>query len=269
MSLQIIVCIKQVPDPDYFYRITIDPQTGLIDRKAIPSITNPHDRHALEEALRKKEGLGGTVSVLTMGPLQARKSLEDALAVGADRGAIVCDPACQGADTLVTARILSIGVRRLGDFDLILCGNTTADGATGQVPPQLAELLGVPHVTHATDLRLIDKHTAFVTRKIEGGYLKIELQLPAVVSVLKSINTYRLPTAMGIVEAANKEIIEMACCDCEAFGLTSYEMGLKGSPTQVAEIFETDKKRKVEFLQGNPEEMASHLIKKLRQLEAI
>ena len=269
MSLHIIVCIKQVPDPEYFDRITMDPKTALIERKDVPSITNPHDRHALEEALRKREQLGGTVSVLTMGPPQARKSLEDALAMGADRGAIVCDPACQGADTLVTARTLSSGVRRLGDFDLILCGNETADGATAQVPPQLAEMLEIPHVTHATDIQLVDERTAHVTRKIEGGYLKIELQLPAVVSVLKSINSYRLPTALGIIEAANKEIIEMDCLACEAFGIASYEMGLEGSPTKVSGIFETDKKREVIFLTGRPEEIAGNLIKKLRELEAI
>jgi electron transfer flavoprotein beta subunit len=269
MPLNIVVCIKQVPDPEHFNKISIDAQTGSIQRLGVPSITNPDDRHALEEALRIKERFGGCVSVLTMGPPQARRSLEDALAMGADRGAILCDPAFAGADTLSTARLLSAGVRALGNFDLIICGNETVDGATGQVPAQLAEFLDVPHVTHAKKIDFIDEGTAIVERKVENGYLKVEIKSPAVISVLKNINKYRLPTVVGITEAANKEIIELGSSDCEILGITKDEMGLKGSPTRVAKVFESGLKREVEMITGNPEDVARKLIQRLHELEAL
>lgn len=263
MSLNIVVCIKQVPDPEHFDRITLDPVTGAIRREGVPSLTNPLDRHAMEEALRIREQRGGTVSVITMGPPQARKSLEDALAMGADRGAILCDPTFAGADSLVTAHVLSRGIRTLGPFDLILCGNESVDGATGQVTPQLAEFLDIPHVTCARKITLTDEKTALVERAVEGGYLRVEVTLPAVISVLKGINRYRLPTAMGIMAAADREIIEWGCSVCEPAG------GIPVSPTKVAEVFESSLKRKVTMLAGTPEEMARDLLHRLREMEAL
>ena len=267
--MNIIVCIKQVPAPEYFDKIAIDPKTGSILRQGVPFIINPNDRHAIEEALRQKEAFGGSVSVLTMGPSQAKKIIEEALAMGADKGLILCDPVFAGADTLATAHALSAGIKALGDFDLIVCGNETVDGATGQVPAQLAEFLGIPHVTHAQKIDFIDEKKAIVKRKVENGYFKIELKLPAVIAVLKNINQYRLPTAIGIMEAENKEIIELGCQEAENLGISKDDLGLQGSPTRVAEIFESPLKRKTEMIQGEPEDIARKLIKKLHELEAI
>jgi len=269
MSLNIIVCIKQVPDPEHFDKISIDPGTGSIQREGIPSITNPLDRNAIEEALRKKEEFGGTVTVLTMGPPQAKKSIEDALAMGADVGAILCDGAFAGADTLSTACVLSGGIRSLGDFDLILCGSETVDGATGHVAAQLAEFLNIPHVTFARRINVINEETAIVERSIENGYLRVEVKLPAVISVLKSINKYRLPTVMGIMEAAGKEIVELGHSACELVGITGDEIGLKGSPTRVLEVFESPQRRNVEMIGGKPEEIARRLVRRLYELEAL
>ncbi len=263
MSLNIVVCIKQVPDPEHFDRITLDPATGAIRREGIPSITNPLDRHAVEEALRIREGWGGQVSVITMGPPPARKSLEDALAMGADRGAILCDPTFAGADSLATAHVLSVGIGALGPFDLILCGNESVDGATGQVTPQLAEFLDIPHVTRARKITLTDERTALVERAVESGYLQVEVRLPAAISVLKGINRYRLPTAMGIMAAADREIIEWGCSVCEPFG------GTMESPTKVVEVFESSLKRKVTMLTGTPEDTARELLRRLREMEAL
>ncbi|MBN2398276.1 MAG: electron transfer flavoprotein subunit beta/FixA family protein [Deltaproteobacteria bacterium] len=263
MSLNIVVCIKQVPNPEHFDRITLDPATGAIRREGVPSITNPLDRHAMEEALLIRERFGGTVSVITMGPPPARKSLEDALAMGADRGAILCDQNFAGADSLATAHILAAGVRALGPFDLVLCGNESVDGATGQVTPQLAEFLDIPHVTCARKLAIEDKKTALVERAVEGGYLRVEVSLPAAISVLKGINRYRLPTAMGIMAAADREIIEMGCSVCESAG------GILASPTKVTEVFESSLKRKVTMLTGGPEEVARDLLHRLREMEAL
>ncbi|MEA1936048.1 MAG: electron transfer flavoprotein subunit beta/FixA family protein [Thermodesulfobacteriota bacterium] len=269
MALNIIVCIKQVPDPEHFDKISIDTRTGSIQREGILSITNPLDRNAIEEALRKKEEFGGTVTVLTMGPPQAKKSIEDALAMGADKGVILCDMAFAGADTLSTARVLSVGIRSLGDFDLIFCGNETVDGATGHVAAQLAEFLDIPHVTFARRINIVDEETAMVERSIENGYLKVEVKLPAVISVLKSINKYRLPTVMGIMEAAGKEIVELGCSVCESAGITEGEIGIRGSPTKVLEIFEPPQRREVEMIEGKPEEIARRIVKRLHELEAL
>lgn len=269
MSLNIIVCIKQVPDPEHFDKISIDPKTGSIQREGIPSITNPLDRNAIEEALRKREEFGGTVTVLTMGPPQAKKSIEDALAMGADKGLVLCDMAFAGADTLSTARVLSVGIRSLGDFDLILCGNETVDGATGHVAAQLAEFLDIPHVTFARKIDLVDEKTVLVERSIENGFLRVEVVLPAVISVVKSINKYRLPTVMGIMEASEKEIIEVGCSVCESAGVPGCEIGLEGSPTKVLEVFESPQRRNVEMFEGNPEEIARKLVRKLHELEGL
>jgi len=263
MPLNIIVCIKQVPDPEQFDRITLDPATGAIRRAGIPSITNPLDRHAIEEALLIRERCGGTVSVITMGPPQAKKSVEDALAMGADRGAILCDQAFAGADSLATARVLASGIRSLGTFDLILCGNESVDGATGQVAPQLAEFLDIPHVTCAKKITLDGEAAALVERVIEGGYLRVEVTLPAVISVVKGINHYRLPTAMGIMAAAEREIIEHGCSVCEP------DSAVPESPTRVAEVFESSLKRTVEMLSGEPEVVAGELLHRLREMEAL
>jgi electron transfer flavoprotein beta subunit len=269
MPLDIIVCIKQVPDPEYFDRITLDPATGTIRRTGIPVITNPSDRHAVEEALRIRDEFGGSVTVLTMGPPQARKSIDEALAMGADRGAVLCDHAFAGADTLSTAYILSGGIHLLGRYDLILCGNETVDGSTGQVPAQVAEFLNISHTTYARRIDMIDDRRALVERVVENGYLRVEVELPAVIAVLKGINTYRLPTVMGIMEAAQKEVLEMGCPACESLGMNSCDMGLEGSPTRVAEVFESPQRRRVEMLTGEPQDVAKQLVRRLRQLDAL
>lgn len=269
MSIDIIVCIKQVPDPEYFDKITLDPATGTIRRAGLPVITNPADRHAVEEALRIREEFGGSVTVLSMGPPQARKSIDEALAMGADRGALLCDQAFAGADTLSTAYILSGGINLLGRYDLILCGNETVDGSTGQVPAQIAEFLNIPHITYARKIDMIDDRTAVIERAVEGGYLRIEAKLPAVVAVLKGINTYRLPTVMGIMEAAQKDVLDLGCPACESIGMNSCDMGLQGSPTRVAEVFESPHRRRADMITGEPQDIAKQLIRRLRQLDAL
>lgn len=270
MPLRILVCIKQVPDPEQFDRMTLDPVTGAINREGITPVTNPVDRHALEEALRIRETLGGSVTALTMGPPQARKCLEDAVATGADRGMLLCDTAFAGADTLATSAVLAAGIRSAGDFDLVLCGNASADGATGQVPAQLAEALGWPRVTFARKIELRgDGRIARVEREVEGGILLVEVALPAVVAVVKRINRCRLPTILGILEAGRKEIDEVGCSACECAGLDAGAMGLRGSPTRVAGIFQSHRKRQVEMIGGDAKEAARTLVARLRQMDVL
>lgn len=270
MPLRILVCIKQVPAPEQFDRITLDPATGTISRAGIRTVTNPLDRHAVEEALRIREAVGGAVTVLTMGPPQARTCLEEALAMGADRGMLLCDTAFAGADTLATAAVLAAGIRSAGAFDLVLCGNESSDGATGQVPAQLAEALGWPRVTHARKIEVVSGgKTALVEREIEGGFLRVDVKLPAVIAVVKRINRYRLPTVFGILEAGKKEITEVGCAACECAGLVAQAMGLKGSPTRVAGVFRSHRKRRVEMIGGDPKEAARALVARLREMGAL
>lgn len=270
MPLNILVCIKQVPDPAEFGRIILDSQTGTINRDGIAPVTNPLDRHALEEALLIRENLGGSVTALTMGPPQARTCLESALAMGADRGLLLCDSAFAGSDTLATSTALAAGIRSTGEYDLVLLGNESVDGATGQVPPQLAEALGWPHVTFARKIEWREKaKVALVEREIEGGFLRIEVKLPVVIAVVKRINRYRLPSIFGILEVGKKEITEIDSVTCESAGLAPNAMGLRGSPTRVEAIFQPHRKRHVEMIGGDAKEAAISLISKLHEMDAL
>ncbi len=266
MSLNIVVCIKQVPDPEHFSKITLDPKTHAIRREGIPAITNPLDRHALEEALRIRERFPGKITVISMGPPQARQALEDALAMGADDAALLTDRAFAGADTLATAYCLACAIKKLKGFDLILCGNSTVDGATGQVGAQLAELLSIPHVTFVNKIDFVSEKSLMVIQALEYGYLKIEANLPCLLCVTHEINQFQLPSVLGIMEASSKEIKVWGCRDIEA---QQEAIGLAGSPTRVAEAFEHKSKRGGLVLEGSPKEIAHQAVRKLRELGAI
>jgi len=269
MSFDIIVCIKQVPHPEHFDKITLDPRTGSIRREGIPAVLNPLDKHALEEALRIREKHSGKVTAITMGPPQAREILEEAYAMGADEGIVLCDMTLAGADTFATAYTLVQGIKRIGKVDLILCGNESIDGATGQVGPQLAELLGIPHVTYVTDISWPDPKEAkeaLVRREIEYGYLKVKVKMPAVMTVMKSINKYRLPTVLDIMGAAGKEILDWCCEDIEGEKTC---VGLLGSPTRVVGMAQLESRRKRELLKGSEEEMVRTAVKRLREYGVI
>ncbi|MFC1929673.1 electron transfer flavoprotein subunit beta/FixA family protein [Chloroflexota bacterium] len=266
MSLEIIVCIKQVPAPEYYSKLTLDPEKFTLVREGIPSVVNPIDRYALEEGLRIRERFAGKVTALSMGPPQAREALEEVLAMGADDAILLCDRALAGGDTLATAHALACAIQKLGKFDLILCGNEAIDGATGQVGPQLAEFLDIPHVTHAEKIEFTDENSARVTSAIEYGHLNIDLQLPALIAVMKEINHFRLPTVMGIMEVANKEIKSWGCTDIESDMAC---IGLEGSPTRVIGVSKQESGRSGELLQGPPEEVAHKAVRRLYELGVI
>lgn len=265
MSYNIIVCIKQVPRQEYFSQISLDPVRHTVTREGIPAIINPLDRNALEEGLRIRELLSGRVTVISMGPPQARDAVEEALAIGADDAILLCDKAFSGADTLATAYALAYAIQKMGHFDLILCGNETIDSATGQVGPQLAELLRIPHASFVNQIVFEQERSLIVKRALEQSYMKVRVKLPALLSVTKEINQPRLPTVWGIIEARNKEIRVWEAADIEAVPDT---IGLVGSPTQVIEIFQPDIKRRNEILEGSPQEIAMKAIARLQELLA-
>ena len=266
MPCNIVVCVKQVPHPDYLGKISVDPARGTIDREGVPAIINPGDRNALEEALRIREKFSGRVVVLTMGPPQARKALEEALAMDADAAIHLCDQAFAGADTLATAQALAYGIRKLEHFDLVLCGDATIDSGTGQVAVQLAELLDLPCITNAEEVTFENEQSLLVKRIWERGYIKARVKLPAVIAVTGKVNQPRLPNVLGIMAATQKEIKKWDAADTSA---DVSRVGLSGSPTQVSQMSEFHAKRQGEILQGSPEEAVTLAIDKLVKLEML
>ena len=262
-ALSLVVCIKPVPDPRRWSDITLDPVTKTLRREGIPSVINPIDMYALEEALRLKEKHGGNVTVISMAPPTAIDNLREAIAMGADEAILLSDRSFAGADTLATSYVLAAGIRKLGKFDLILCGNRSLDGGTGQVGPELAEFLGIPHITNVRKIDFINRRLIRVESAMEYGYALIEAQIPVVLTVVKGINTPRDIALNRISEAMRKEIKIWGMNDLE---VDKNMVGLSGSPTQVVDVFVPEIKRRGEILDGAPEAVAKLLVKRLRQV---
>jgi len=228
--MNIVVCVKQVPDTT---EVKIDPATNTLIRQGVPSIVNPFDKNAVEAALQLKDKHGGKVTVMTMGPGQAKDALKECLAMGADEAILVTDRAFGGADTLATSYTLAAAIQKSGKYDIILCGKQAIDGDTAQVGPEIAEHLGIPQVSYAAKLE-VDGDMARVEREHEDGYEVLEVKLPVLVTVVKSMNEPRYPTIKGTMKANRAVIAEMTKAELD---VEEMRLGLKGSPTQVRKIF--------------------------------
>ena len=258
--LDIIVCVKPVPDPKQWGKLRLDPTTLMLRRDLVPPVINPLDRNAIEQAVAMAASAGGTTSVVTMAPPDAQDQLAEALAMGCDRAFLLSDPAFAGADTLATARTLAAAIRKVGHFDLVFCGAYSADGSTSQVGPQLAELLAVPDLTHAVALE-VDGATLRTTCQVADGQVIYECDLPAVVTFDREANVPRLPTMTGIMKAAQAGVVRWTAAE---LGIDPATIGLAGSPTQMLNVFTPPPGRKGEVLQGPPNEVAAKLVAKLR-----
>jgi len=261
--MKMIVCIKQVPDTT---DVKIDPKKGTLIREGVPSIINPDDKHAIEEALRLKEKFGGNVTIISMGPPQADDALREALAMGVDEAILLCDRAFAGADTLATSYTLATAIKKIGDYDIILCGRQAIDGDTAQIGPQMAEYLGVPQVTYVRDVKIKGKKL-IVERTLEDGYEKIETSLPALITVIKDLNKPRYPSVGGIVEAYREREVKIWTAEDVAADIS--KIGLEGSPTQVKRTFAPEPKGEGEIISGTGEEAAKTLLQKLRDKNVI
>jgi electron transfer flavoprotein beta subunit len=232
-----IVCIKQVPDTN---EVKMDAERGTLIREGVPSIINPFDMYAIEEGIRLKEAHGGKTTAITMGPPQALEAIKEAVAMGCDEAVLVTDRAFAGADTWATAYTLARAIRKLGDFDVILCGRQAADGDTGQVGPGVATQLGISQLTYVFKIRNIDfqARTITVERLVEEGREVVTSTLPCLITVVKDINAPRYPSFLGIRRASKKEYpiwsAETLCHDTEADQAC---FGLIGSPTKVIRVF--------------------------------
>jgi len=263
---RVIVCIKPVPDPKAWDRLRMDPATKTLIREGIPSVINPLDKQALGAALEIKDAHGAEVVLLSMAPAASQPVLREALALGADRAVLVSDKVFAGSDTLATARILSTAIRRLKPFDLICCGNYTLDGSTAQVPSQIAELLGISNIMHVRQMELGQAGKLLVTQKIEHGSVKLEAEPPLLLSFTKEANKPRYSTFLEILAAEQREIAVWTNAD---LNLDAGSIGLKGSPTQMADLLVRKKTRQGLRLEGSPEEMAQQLADKIHQLGVI
>lgn len=257
--MNIVVCMKPVPDPRRWKTLTLDPRTMLLKRDEVPAVINPLDRNAIEQAVACRGLSGGTVTALSMAPREAEEQLAEALAMGCDRALLLSDRAFAGADSLATARCLAAAIRRLGEVDLVFCGSYSLDGSTSQVGPQVAELLGMPDLTHVTALS-IDGGLLRARCATEGGETVYECDLPALVTFDKEVNVPRLPSMTGIMKAASAGV---TCWTAADLGLPAGEAGLAGSPTQMLNIFTPPAARKGEMLEGSPNQMAAALVERL------
>ncbi|MDF2875544.1 MAG: carD 1 [Sporomusa sp.] len=255
--MEIVVCVKQVPDTT---EVKIDPVTNTLIRQGVPSIVNPFDKNAVEAALQLKEKHGGKVTVISMGPSQAREALKECLAMGADEAILISDRAFGGADTLATSYTLAAAVKKLGLPDMIICGKQAIDGDTAQVGPEMAEHLDMAQITCVSKIE-VEGQTVRVEREHEEGYEIIEAQTPVLLTVLKSINEPRLPTVKGTMKANRKQIPVWTAGD---MAVNPEQLGLKGSPTQVRRIFTPPQRVQGELIQADsPREAAALLMKKL------
>ncbi|MFC1852538.1 electron transfer flavoprotein subunit beta/FixA family protein [candidate division CSSED10-310 bacterium] len=260
-SIHTIVCIKPVPDPNLWDKLKLDPETMLLCRDDVPPVINPLDRNALEQALFFKEKFRGKVSVITMAPPNAEEQLLEALAMGCDDAYLLTDRAFAGADTLATARCLKTAIEKIGSYDLIFCGGYSLDGSTAQVGPQIAELLGIPDLIHTIQIE-IDETVVRAHCKREEGFAVYETDLPVLVTFDKEVNRPRMAHMKGIKQAMQKGITVWAARD---LNLSADEVGLKGSPTQMLNIYTPSVRRKGEILQGSPNEVVVDLISKLKK----
>ncbi|MEW6171050.1 MAG: electron transfer flavoprotein subunit beta/FixA family protein, partial [Candidatus Omnitrophota bacterium] len=194
--MNIIVCIKQVPETT---EVKINPETNTLIREGVKSIINPFDMYAIEEAVQLKEKFGGKAIALTMGPPQAEAALREAISFGLDEGILVCDRAFAGSDTWATSYTLAGAVKKIGSFDIIICGKQASDGDTAQVGPGIATHLDIPQVTYVKKVEEVKDNSMRVQRMMEEGFEVIETPLPALLTVVKEINTPRIPSLKGMM----------------------------------------------------------------------
>jgi electron transfer flavoprotein beta subunit len=261
--MKIIVCAKQVPDTN---EVKIDPVKGTLIRDGVPSILNPDDKNALEEALKLKEKYEGTeVSVITMGPPQATYMLRECLAMGADNAYLLSDRAFGGADTCATSTTIAAGIKAIGNYDIVFAGRQAIDGDTAQVGPQISQRLNIPVVTYVQNIKL-DGDKLIVHRQLEDGYEVIAVQTPCLLTAVKELNEPRYMSVGGIVDAYKKDIKVWNHSDVK---LDDERCGLKASPTQVFRSFTPEQKGQGEMLSGTITEIAVTLVNKLNEKHVI
>lgn len=259
--MKIIVCIKQVPDTKGGVQFNPD---GTLNRGAMLTIMNPDDKAGLEAALRLKDQYGAEVTVLTMGLPKAADVLQEAIAMGADKGVLVTDRVLGGADTWATSTTIAGAIRKL-DYDLIITGRQAIDGDTAQVGPQIAEHLGLPVISYAQEIKVEDNNVV-VKRQYDDGYHMVKAQMPCLITALSELNEPRYMTPGGIFDAVNAEITTLGRADL--VDVDDSNIGLNGSPTKIARASDKVKKGQGEMAPEDADPV-SYIVGKLKDKHII
>ena len=260
--MNIVVCVKQVIDPEMPTEKFKVKDNQVIHPEGVPPVLNPYDAQAVEAALRVKESHGGTITAITVGPAESKEAVRRALAMGVDEGIMLSDDVFLGSDSLATAYILAQALQKLDAFDLVVCGREAADSSMGIVGPVIAERLNLPLITLAKNIELSDNNIIKVERVIPDGHQVFEVSLPAVVTVSNEIGVPRLPTGMGIVTAVRKEIPVWTNQDINA---DPSLIGANAEGSQLLSLTIPERERECEIIGGETlEEAAGNLAAKLR-----
>ncbi len=261
--MHIVVCAKQVPNPEAaFSMFKVDEQAKtVIPASGLQMVMSPFDEQALEAALRIRDaGIESRISIMTLGPESARAVLKHGLAMGGDDGVLLSDAALQDGDACSTARVLAAAIGKLGDCDLVLTGRQAADWDAGVVGCGIAELLQLPVITFARDIKVSDR-TVRVERVVENGFDVIEAPLPAVVTVSNELGAARTPTLRETMRAARKPVVTWPAAD---LGLGSGEVGAAGARRVLDRLFVPPRKGACDLVDGaTPEEQGLNLAQRL------
>ncbi len=259
--LNLVVCIKAVPDPEKADRIKIDPATKNLIRQDIPMVLNPLDKFALEAALALKEEREAHITVISMGPPEAASIVKECMALGADKGLLLSDRAFGGADAFATAYTLAAGIQKLKKFDAVFCGMASSDGATEWVGPGIATYLDVPVVSMVKAFEECKDLTWTIKADFDNGYRRVKVQLPAVFTMTRDLNQPRTLSFSGIIKARKKQV---DIIDLEQLGVDPQKVGTPGSPTIVSNMETTSNTRETTLIEGTCEEKAESLLKILK-----
>ena len=260
--MNIVVCIKQVPDTKGGVKFNPD---GTLDRASMLAIMNPDDKAGLEAALRIKDETGAKVTVVTMGLPKADDMLREALAMGADEAVLVTDRRLGGADTWATSSTVAAAVKKL-DYDLIITGRQAIDGDTAQVGPQIAEHLGLPIISYAEAIK-VEGDSVVVQRQYEDRYHEIKAKMPCLITALAELNEPRYMTPGGIFDAFDKEVTVWGRDDLT--DLDDANIGLAGSPTKIAKASDKVRKGAGEKVALDPKESVEYIVGKLKEKHVI
>ncbi len=245
--MKIVVCVKQVPEVT---NVQVDPKTGTLIREGVKSILNPFCEYALDHAVRIKNSVPDvSITVITMGPPQARDVLVRSLELGADEGVLITDRKFAGADTWATSLTLAEAIRTvIPDHELVLVGKQAIDGDTAQVGPEIAEILGLPQITYGVEVNLAEtRRQVRVTQEVEKGYEVIEAKLPALVTCSKGELVRRAPSFKDVINARKKPIRVVSANELQ---IPEEQLGLQGSYTQVVKVFPPPAKKSNLLLQN-------------------
>ena len=262
--MNVLVCIKQVPGSS---QVEVDPVTGVLRRDGVASKMNPYDLYGIELALSLTETYGGEVQTVTMGPPQAKSVIVESICMGAKCGTVLSDRKFAGADVLATAYTLSQGIRRAGEFDLIICGKQTTDGDTAQVGAEVAEYLGIPNVSNVLSVDAIEDGKAFLTVALDDKLVKQSITLPCLISVDGDINSPRLPSYKVKQTVTDDMVKFLSFADFKDQNEAHY--GLRGSATQVERIFPPEKNTEKHSITGSSTEQSDAIFDLIRTRKLI